>query len=73
MLCGFLQLQTYILACPTLPPPPPEFGPSETPIVVQNLVFHHALRFLSARHVHREPCSELQTYILACPTLPPLS
>ena len=38
--------------------PPPELGSSGPPNVLQNRVAHHAVRFPSTQHVHKEPCSE---------------
>ena len=52
-------------------PSPPDLGLSGPPIFIKNRVVHHAVRFPSVQHVHREPCFDLQTYILNCPTLPP--
>ena len=66
MLCGSRQRGTFT-GSPALIykitlwlalPSPPELGPCESPIVVQNLVVHHAVRFLSTQHVQRKACSE---------------
>ena len=66
MLCGSRQRSTStgrpaLNNKPTFWPAlasPPELGSIRSRIVVQNRDVHHGVRFLSAQHFHREPCSE---------------